>query len=50
LLGCGENTVRFCPPLVITREDVKTAVNIVSSMLTEMEAELEPELHSSVNV
>jgi len=39
LLGCGESTIRFCPPLVITREDVKTALNIVSSMLAEMEAE-----------
>ena len=39
LLGCGESTVRFCPPLIITREDAKMAVNIVSAMLSEQELE-----------
>ena len=22
LLGCGESTLRFCPPLIVTREEV----------------------------
>lgn len=35
LLGCGENTIRFCPPLVIDAEDVETAVTIFESVLKE---------------
>lgn len=34
LLGCGESTIRFCPPLLITTEDVNTAINILSQALT----------------
>lgn len=33
LLGCGRNTVRFCPPLVITREQVDIAVEILDEAL-----------------
>jgi 4-aminobutyrate aminotransferase len=29
LLGCGENTIRFSPPLIITAEHVDTAVTIL---------------------
>jgi len=28
LLSCGESTLRFCPPLVVTEKDVATAVEI----------------------
>jgi 4-aminobutyrate aminotransferase len=28
LLSCGESTLRFCPPLIVTAEEVKTAVAI----------------------
>ena len=35
LLGCGENTVRFCPPLVITREQADAAVAIFDEVLCE---------------
>ncbi len=34
LLGCGESTVRFCPPLVVDAEQIDTAVQIVDSVLT----------------
>lgn len=34
LLGCGSNTVRFCPPLVVTAEEVDTALGIVAQVLT----------------
>jgi 4-aminobutyrate aminotransferase len=37
LLGCGENTVRFCPPLVISRDEADTAVEIVAEVLGEIE-------------
>jgi len=28
LLSCGESTLRFCPPLIVTLEETKTAVKI----------------------
>jgi 4-aminobutyrate aminotransferase len=35
LLGCGQNTLRFCPPLVVTREQADRAVAIVEAALAE---------------
>ena len=35
LLGCGEATIRFCPPLIVTREDVDTAVMIFEAAVRE---------------
>lgn len=34
LLGCGESTVRFCPPLVVDEQQVNTALEIVDTVLT----------------
>ena len=36
LLGCGQSTVRFCPPLVITKEQADTAVGILDEVLAAM--------------
>lgn len=33
ILGCGENTIRFSPPLMIDAEDVNTAVSILDTVL-----------------
>jgi len=33
MLGCGVNTLRFCPPLVITKEQADTAVEILDEVL-----------------
>ena len=33
LLGCGQSTIRFCPPLVITKEQADTAVGILGEVL-----------------
>ena len=33
MLGCGSSTLRFCPPLVVTREEVDTAVGIIDEVL-----------------
>ena len=33
LLGCGMSTVRFCPPLVVTREHCDVAVRILDEVL-----------------
>jgi 4-aminobutyrate aminotransferase len=35
LLGCGEATIRFCPPLIVTREHVDTGVAIFDSAVRE---------------
>jgi 4-aminobutyrate aminotransferase-like enzyme len=32
--GLGTNTIRLCPPLVITEEQVITAINIIEDVLT----------------
>ncbi|HEX6769988.1 MAG TPA: aminotransferase class III-fold pyridoxal phosphate-dependent enzyme, partial [Candidatus Binatia bacterium] len=31
LLSCGESTLRFCPPLIVTPEHIATAVEIFES-------------------
>jgi 4-aminobutyrate aminotransferase len=37
LLGCGENTVRFMPPLIVNREQAEVAVEILDEVLSEIE-------------
>lgn len=36
ILGCGENSVRFSPPLVIDGEDVQTAVEILDQVIQDV--------------
>lgn len=38
LLGCGESTVRFCPPLIVTERDVDVAVGLFDAALGELAA------------
>ncbi len=33
LLGCGKASIRFCPPLVITAEQIEIALNILTEIL-----------------
>jgi len=33
LLSCGESTLRFCPPLIVTPEEVVTAVEIFDTVI-----------------
>jgi 4-aminobutyrate aminotransferase len=40
ILGAGKNTIRFSPPLVLTREQAETAVRIFDEALTEVEGHL----------
>ena len=35
LLGCGESTLRFCPPLIVTAQDVETAVHLFDQAIPE---------------
>jgi 4-aminobutyrate aminotransferase len=37
VLGAGKNTVRFSPPLMLTREQADTAIRIFSDALTDLE-------------
>ncbi len=35
ILGCGENSIRFSPPLVITNEQTDKAIDILATVMTE---------------
>jgi 4-aminobutyrate aminotransferase len=35
LLGCGESTLRFCPPLIVGRGEIDTAVEIFEQVVAE---------------
>ncbi len=35
LLGCGQNTIRFCPPLVISAEEIDVCLDILREALAE---------------
>jgi len=37
VLGAGKNTVRFCPPLVLTAAQADTAVRLFDEALGEIE-------------
>jgi 4-aminobutyrate aminotransferase len=37
LLGCGVSTLRFCPPLVVTKELCDTAVQILDDVLGDLQ-------------
>ena len=36
LLGCGESTLRFCPPLIVTAEEVETAVRLFDEAIRDV--------------
>lgn len=36
LLTCGESAIRFCPPLVITKDQVRSAIKIMDDVLHEI--------------
>jgi 4-aminobutyrate aminotransferase len=36
LLSCGESTLRFCPPLIVKRDEVDVAVAIFDAVLTQL--------------
>lgn len=37
LLGTGDQSIRFCPPLVVTTEEIQVAVDILRTALVQME-------------
>lgn len=38
LLGCGENTIRLCPPLIISQQEMDVALDILEGCLAECAA------------
>ena len=38
LLGCGESTLRFCPPLIVTAQEVETAVRLFDQAIADATA------------
>ena len=39
ILGCGETSIRLCPPLVVTEEEATVALDILEDCLTQVEKE-----------
>jgi 4-aminobutyrate aminotransferase len=39
VLGCGENSIRLCPPLVVTSEEASVALDVLEDALTQAEKE-----------
>jgi 4-aminobutyrate aminotransferase len=39
LLGCGENTIRFCPPLIVTEEEADLCLTIFEECIREVTKE-----------
>lgn len=39
LLGCGESAIRFCPPLCIRADQIETALQLLSEVLSEGQPE-----------
>jgi len=37
LLGCGPNTIRLCPPLIVTQDETDVAMDIFEECLIEAE-------------
>ncbi len=38
IIGCGENTIRFAPPLVISRDEMSEALDVFEAALGDVEA------------
>ena len=41
ILGCGETSLRLCPPLVVSKEEAEVALDILEEALTQVEKEHE---------
>jgi 4-aminobutyrate aminotransferase len=39
VLGCGENTIRLCPPLVVNEHEATVALDILEDALAQVEKE-----------
>jgi 4-aminobutyrate aminotransferase len=41
ILGCGETTLRLCPPLIVSEQEATVALDILEDVLTQVEKEHE---------
>jgi 4-aminobutyrate aminotransferase len=41
MLGCGETSLRLCPPLIVSKEEASVALDILEESLTQIEKEHE---------
>jgi len=41
VLGCGKNSIRFSPPLVLTLEDAGRGLSLFESVLEDVEKQLQ---------
>jgi 4-aminobutyrate aminotransferase len=39
ILGCGETSIRLCPPLIVSKEEAAVALDILEECLTQVEKE-----------
>jgi len=39
LLGCGETSIRLCPPLIVSEDEATVALDILEEVLTQVELE-----------
>src|SRR5258708_26763529 len=39
ILGCGETSIRLCPPLIVTEDEASVALDILEDALTQVEKE-----------
>ena len=39
ILGCGETSLRLCPPLIVSEQEAMVALDILEEALTEVELE-----------
>ncbi len=39
ILGCGETSIRLCPPLIVTEDEATVALDILEEVLTQVEQE-----------
>ena len=39
ILGCGETSLRLCPPLIVSEQEAMVALDILEEALTEVEKE-----------
>jgi 4-aminobutyrate aminotransferase len=46
LLGCGENTIRLCPPLIVNQQEMDVALDILEDCLAECAALAEKQANS----
>ncbi len=41
-LGCGENSIRFCPPLIVTKEQCDSALDVLEECISIVEKKAKP--------